>query len=577
MAKITVSELILRALAGEGVRCMFSVPGAPLFGFYDKLVSVPEIRPVLARHEEGAAFMADGYARVSGQLGVCVGTTGPGTTNLVSGVATSYMDGVPVLVLTGNVPASATGKSTFQDSTQEGISSVDLLRPVTRYSAAIGSRLRAADMLRHALRAALAGKHGPVHLNMPKDVLDEQIDESEVPRPFERVRSRYFDRELVLEAAQALYRAARPVLLVGSGAVASGSPQEIVDLAELLAAPVATTPKAKGAFPESHPLSLGVFGFAGSPAAYERLLSGEHDVLLAIGTSFDEWSTLSWDERLQPTDALIHINIDPNEIGRNYPARIGLVGDANTVVNEIAFRLHGLMNEKGPPPHRRPVEDVARDVAARGRVIEPDKMLSDAVPIKPQRLTHEIRQAIPPDAIVFVDTGNHLAWTIHYLQCDRPGSFVAGLGLGTMGHGLAAAIGGKLARPDRVVVSIVGDGCFFMNGMEVATAVEHDVPVVWVVHNNAMLGMIHHQQTQMFAGRTVFSRFRRADFAKVAEGLGALGLTVTRPGEIRPAIERAIASGRPAVVDVIIDPDEVPPLETKIAGARRFAARLARM
>lgn len=577
MPRITVSEMILRSLEREGVRHLFSVPGAPLFAFYDTMHRVSGIRPVLARHEEGAAFMADGYARVSGHIGVCAGTTGPGTTNLVSGVATSYLDGIPVLVLTANVPASATGRATFQDSTQEGISSVDLLRPITRYSAMIGSRLRAQDQLRHALRAALSGKKGPVHLNMPKDILDETIEETELPVKSERVRPRYFDRELVLEAAKALFRARNPLILVGSGVLSSGGPEDLVALAEFLEAPVVTTPKAKGVFPENHPLSLGVFGFAGSPAAYERALSPDVDVLFAVGTSFDEWATLSWDDRLQPAEALIHVNIDPQEIGRNYPARIGLVGDANTVVNEIVFRLHRLANEGGRPAHGRPAGEVADFRERVGRVKEPDKMHSDAIPIKPQRLTHELRQSLPDNAIVFVDTGNHLAWTIHYLECNRPGTFVAGLGLGTMGHGLVAAIGGKLAAPDRPVVSVVGDGCFFMNGMEVATAVEHDIPVVWVIHNNAMLGMIHHQQQQLFSGRTIFSQFRRADFAKIAEGLGALGLTVTRPGDIRPALEKALNSGRPAVLDVHIDPDEVPPLETKAAGARRFAARLARM
>ena len=324
--KITTAGLLLKYLETEGVEYIFGVPGTALVPLYDAVNKQDAIKPILTKHEEGAAFMADGYARVSGKIGVCYATSGPGATNLATGVANAYMDNIPLLVITGQVPTSIYGKGTFQDSTKEGVDSVDMFDPITKFSTMIMSRFKMPELLREALRIAFSGKKGPVHLSYPKDIMGEEIEDTLLPPNAYRIKPEYFDRKLVIDAAAKLVRAKKPAMLVGSGAIESGATSEVLELAEMLNIPVATTPKAKGAFPESHELSLGVLGLSGSPAAEEYLM-GDVDVLLVVGASLNQLTTFSWDPRIMPSDCLIHINIDPAEIGKNYPAGIGLVGD----------------------------------------------------------------------------------------------------------------------------------------------------------------------------------------------------------------------------------------------------------
>jgi len=573
---MTVADLILKYIEAEGVEYIFGIPGTTLLPLLAACNRNPRIKPILAKHEEGAAFMADGYARVKGSLGVCFATSGPGATNLVSGVATAFLDDIPLLVLTGQVDTSSYGKGTFQDATREGVDSVQMFDSVTRHSSMMISKYKAADDIREALRAALTGKRGPVHLSLPKDVLSQEIDvDVSVPSAY-RASGEYFDRRLVIEAAQQLVRAERPAILVGTGAVASDACGDILDMAEMLSIPVATTPKAKGAFPEDHPLSLGTLGFCGSPLAESYIKSGEIDVLLVIGSSLNQMTTMSWDPNLKPSKCLVHINIDPTEIGKNYRADIPLVGDARTVVNEISFRvLRDMVLEEEKRKSRE--ELVARIRQETGMYVEPEKLESDSVPIKPQRMVRELEEALPEDAILFVDMGNAVCWAIHYMKFRRPNSFITAFGLLTMGHGTAAAIGGKLAAGDRPVVALVGDGCFQMNGMEVATAVSHDIPVVWIVQNNAKLGLVHELQKFSLGENTVATTFKPVDLAKVAEGLGAVGYRISKPNELKELLPQAIASGKPTVIDCLVDPDEVPPLAPFVEGMKNYTLSLDMM
>ncbi len=520
--------------------------------------------------------MADGYARVKGTLGVCFGTSGPGATNLVTGVATSYLDNIPVLVLTGQVPTSSYGKGAFQDSTKDGVDSVLMFDPITKRSSMIISKYKVSDEIHEALRLALTGKRGPVHLSLPKDVMSAEI-ECEPPPPASHRRStEYFDRRMVIEAAEQLVNAKSPVILVGSGAVASQACEEIRDLAETLGIPVATTPKAKGAFPEDHPLSLGVLGFCGSPVAEKYLKSGQTDVLLVIGASLNQITTLSWDPRLAPSKSMIHINIDPAEIGKNYKADIPLVGDARTIVNEISFRImRFLVENKGSETDGR--QRVARIRQEVGMCVEPEKLESDSVPVKPQRMVKELERALPNDAILFVDTGNPMCWAIHCMSIKRPDSYICPFGLLTMGYATAAAVGGKLAAPERPVVALAGDGCFLMNGMEVATAVSYDIPVVWIVQNNAKLGLIDELQKFSLGDKTVVTTFKRVDIAKIAEGLGAKGYRIDKPKELEALLPEVIALNKPAVIDCIVDPDEAPPLTPFVEGLKNFSHRIDMM
>ncbi len=574
--KITVADLVLKYLEAEGVEYMFGVPGTSLVPLFAACNRNKNVKPILAKHEQGAAFMADGYARVKGSLGVCFGTSGPGATNLVTGVANAFVDNIPVLVLTGQVSTSAYGKGTFQDSTKEGIDSVSMFDPITRQSSMIISKYKAVDELREALRVALTGKKGPVHLSLPKDVMSGEI-EADLPSPSTyRYPAEYFDRSMVIKAAQALVNAQWPVMLVGSGAVASGACEDIQELAEMLSIPVATTPKAKGAFPEDHPLALGVLGLCGSPLAERYIKSSEADVLLVVGASLNQITTMSWDPRLAPSKCLIHINIDPTEIGKNYRADIPLIGDARTIINEISFRvLRNLVEHKQKQKDReKKIASIREEV---GMYINPEKLKSNSTPIKPQRMVKELEEALPENAILFVDTGNHICWAIHYMKFHRADSFISAFGMLTMGYASAAVVGGKLAAGDRPVVALVGDGCFLMNGMEVATAVNYNIPVVWVVQNNAKLGLVHELQKFSLGKNTVATTFKEVNLAKVAEGLGAVGYRIEKPNELKELLPKAIASGKPTVIDCLIDPDEVPPLTPFVEGLKNFSDRLDMM
>lgn len=571
--KISTATLFLKYLHEEGVEYIFGVPGTTMVPIFAALNKQTAIKPILAKHEEGAAFMADGYARVSGKLGVCYATSGPGVTNLITGVATAYMDSVPLLVITGQVATSIYGKGTYQDSTKGGVDSVAMFDPITKLSTMILSKYKVADTFREAFRTAMTGKPGPVHISYPKDIMDQEVEDNLLPPKLYRVRPEYFDRRLVIEATRKLVQARRPAILVGSGVTASGAGSQVLEVAEMLNIPVATTPKAKGAFPENHDLSLGILGLAGSPTAEEYIMGEPHpDVLFVIGSSLNQMTTFSWEPKIQPTDCLIHLNIDPTEIGKNYPTHIGLVGDCATVLDEISFRILKELREHDPKTER-PIADIVKFKKQVGTFRDEAKMYSDAVPIKPQAMMRELQEVLPENAIVFFDMGNHICWGLHYLKFNRP-NFISPFGLLTMGYATAAAIGGKLAAPDCPVISVVGDGCFLMNGMEVATAVSHNIPVVWIVQNNSKLGLVHELQKFSLGEKTVSTTFKPINCAKIAEGLGAQGFRIEKPGELSKVLPVALESKKPTVIDCVIDPDEVPPIHRWVQGASEFNSRL---
>jgi acetolactate synthase I/II/III large subunit len=571
--KTTVADVILKFLESVNVEYLFGIPGTTIVPLLAATNRNKAIRPILTKHEEGAAFMADGYARVKGGLGACFATSGPGATNLVTGVANAYMDNVPILVLTGQVDTSVYGKGAFQDSSKEGIDSVKMFEPITKHSSMIISRHKAVEDLQAALRKAMSGKKGPVHLSLPRDIQGAEVEFDAVATSTFRVPVEYFDRRQVIDAAEQLVQARRPVMLIGSGAISSGACEDLKELAEMLNLPVATTPKAKGAFPEDHPLALGVLGLCGSPLAENYLRSGQTDVLFVVGASLNQMTTLSWDPRLAPSKCLIHVNIDPAEIGKNYLTQIALVGDARTIVNEIAFRVLRHLATKQTQWEDR-VKAVAELRARVGTCLEPAKLDADSVPLKPQRVIRELQETLPEDAILFVDVGNSINWVVHYMKFRQPGSLIMPFGLLTMGYGVSAAVGGKLAAGARPVVSLLGDGCFLMNGMEIATAVHNDIPVVFIIINNQKLGLVHDLQTFSLGEDTVATRFRKINAAKVAEALGAVGHVVEKPGELKRLLPEAIASGKTTVIDCISDPSEVPPLSPFVEGAKRFLQHL---
>lgn len=544
---------LLSCLEAEGVEYIFGVPGGPLTPLYEAISDRKTIKQIIAKHEQGAAFMANGYARVKGTLGVCCATSGPGGTNALTAIASSWADSVPVLLITAQVATQTFGKGAAQESTAFGVDLVEIYKPVTKLSAMLHNPDQTQEFVNRALRAAMSGRRGPVHLNLPADLMKKMTKHTTLkPSCYRTLSAGAADVASIREAVRMLVSAERPAILAGHGVSLAGASEELVRLAELRRIPVVTSPKGKGTFPETHPLSLGVFGFSGNPRAEALLLSGQVDVLFVIGSSLGETATYAWDKRLQPTKALLHLDIDPWEIGKNYPVDVALVGDARVTLREIALQLEGA----GGPPSADPLQDVRTQVPLYAR---PDVLESDQAPIKPQRLLRDLRELLPDDAILFVDIGNCMLWAGQFYEVRQAGTYFLNMGLGSMGHSVAAAVGGQLASPDRPVVVLAGDCAFAMNGMEVHTAVEFDAPVVWVIMNDGGHGMVHHGELLLSGEEVTKSRFRHPiDVLGIGTALGARAFRVDSPSELRAALKESLATRQPTVIDARIDPCEVP-------------------
>lgn len=561
-------DVLLQHLRAEGIDHVFGVPGGLLHAFFEGVEQAPDFHLVVAKHECGAAFMADGYARVSGRTAVVAATAGPGATNLVTGVAVAYADGVPMLVLTGQAPSHSFGKGAAQETAAEDIDIVGMFRPITKYSAMVTSAATLSHHLRRALRLAHDGRPGPVHLNVPVDLWNQITTESWFDPASYRPQTRLFDREAVISAGDALLAARRPLFLVGSGAASDQARTHILHLAERLNVRVVTSPRAKGLFPEDHPLSLGVFGFGGHAAAKQAVLESDVDVIFAIGASLNETTTLNWDPRLKKDRTLIQLDIDIDRIGRNYPVDLPLVGDAGTILLELSHHLRRRMQGGATPSSTwdKPRGPVCFD--------HPERRASDAVPLTPERWRADLDEALPADAVVFSDIGGHMLFNLHHLRIRRHQRFVLNLAFGSMGHGTVAPIGAKMASPDRPVVSIIGDACFTMNGMELLAAVEYDVPVVWIVEDNQRHGITWHGSKTVSGGRAMESIvYKHApQIGDIARAMGLFVIEVTEPNQLQLALSQALASKRPALLHVRVDPNVAPPLGDRaksISGFRR--------
>jgi len=559
--KAAAVDILVKYLEQEGVEYIFGVPGGHLLPLYDAVYNNGRIQPILARHEQGAAFMAYGYAATSGKIGVCCATVGPGATNLVTGVASAYVDSVPMLALTAQVGTTIIGKGGLQEGAGLGrtINQVALFDGITKFSTLALRGETLPHTVRRALRVALSGRRGPVHIDLPADVQAERVEDEIVPPSHYRPVGRAgVDADVLEAAAEHLKSASKPALLVGYGAMSSpGGRQRLLELAEKLQAPVATTLRAKGFFPEEHPLALGCLGLYGTRAANAYLKSGI-DVLLAVGTSFHEFTSNIWDPGLNPLRALIQIDVDPAEIGKNYPATLSLVGDAEATLRSLLARLGDM---------RRSANGI-REFKTTHEYFDEAVMYSDAMPIKPQRLMKELRGAVPRDAVVFVDIGNTIPWVERYFPIHSEGRFVVLSGLAAMGSAIAACIGGKLGAPDRPVVCLCGDGAFHMTGMEIATAAAHDIPITWVILKNNRLGMIYDVQSLSYQNRHIAATVAETDFVGLARALGANGYRAERPAEVAAVVREAIQSGKPSVVEVPIDHEELPPMKPRMAVMR---------
>lgn len=555
--KISGSSLLVKMLESNGTRYVFGVPGGHLLKFYDSLLD-SSITPILTKHESGASFMATGYAQVSGKFGVCTGTVGPGATNLTTGVASAYMDSIPLLVITAQVGTSAVGKGGLQEATGEGrtVDHVEIFDGMTKYSTRVFSASKLREAFRNAARVAVNGRPGPTHLDVFTDVFAAEIEIKE--GALSEKNDRYSlsgESEAIVKAAELLLSSRNPAILAGAGAMEAS--EEILRLAETFCIPVATTLRGKGVLPEDHDLCMGCVGLYGTNVA-NKYLRSKIDVLLAIGTSLGEFTTHYWDPRFQPSTALIQVDVDSWEIGKNYPVSVGIVGHSRQV-------LRKLLDEMKTRRRKSTLCDTKKiaEMKKQREYFSDPKMTSKDSPLKPQRLVKALRDLLPRDTIVFGDIGNTLTWIESLFEVYQPNTFFVCSSLASMGYGVAASIGGQLAVPDKHVVCMCGDGDFQMQGMEVVTAVNYNIPVKWFIFNNQALAMIRDIQDNVFKGRRVSSDLVNPDFVKLAEAMGAVGYRIQKPSEIETTVKEALSNDRPTVVDCQIDPHEVPSFDAR--------------
>ena len=529
------SQIIIECLKEQGVDTVFGYPGGTILNVYDELYRHPEIRHVLTSHEQGAAHAADGYARATGKVGVCMATSGPGATNLVTGIATAYMDSVPLVAITANVGKPLLGKDSFQEIDIAGVT-----MPITKHSIIVKNVNKLADTLRRAFKIAKSGRPGPVLVDVTKDVTAATCEytykEPEKILPVTET----ITEEALAAAADMINQAKKPYLFVGGGAVISGAAEEVRELAHKLQSPVCDSLMGKGTFPGDDPLYTGMLGMHGTKTS--NLGMYKCDLLIVLGARFSD-RDVGDTKAFAGQAKILQIDVDPAEINKNVLVDGCVIGD----VREVLKRLLPMLESKENPEW---LEEIGQ-MKKKYPLAYHEEGLSGPFAIE------EIYRVTGGDALICTDVGQHQMWTAQYFKYTVPGSLITSGGLGTMGYGLGAAMGAKCGRPDKTVINVAGDGCFRMNMNEIATLVRNDIPVIEVVLNNHVLGMVRQWQTLFYGQRYSQTILRdKTDFVKVAESMGAVGIRVTKKEEFAPALEKAIAMKCPVVLDCQIDSDD---------------------
>lgn len=577
---LEASDIILHYLQQIGCDYVFGIPGGAIEPLYDALARSSRrggIRPVVARHENGAVFMADGYAQQTGRLGVCCATTGPGTTNMVTGLADAYENNVPLLAISAQTPLPTFGRGAFQESSCTGINTVSMLQHCTRYSSLVSH----IDQLQHklvtAVMTAFHSPRGPVHLSIPIDVMRQKLP-SGTPRfdlPKLLQTPHIVDSEKTAALLEDITQARRIALVLGGGCgEAMGA---IMACAERLNALLITTPHGKGLINPAHPQYRGVIGFAGHSSAHEVLTSAEVDLIIAVETNLSEWASGGWSEAALLNERLVHVDSASENLTRSPMARLHVQGHVLAIFEEILLQL-----EKLPYALPAVAEHIAEETP-NFTLDEEAKCHSDATPIKPQRLMHELNRRFPANTRFFADTGNSVAWAVHYLQPKERraynrrgvngGLFRTSIEFSSMGWAIGASIGAALAYPDGPVVCITGDGSFLMSGQELSVAVAEELNVVFVILNDHALGMVKHGQ-RLSGAESIAHQLPETDFVALARALGADGITINSPSDMAALDIEALCSRHgPTVLDVHVDVEEAPPMNLRIKGLRRQGER----
>ena len=533
---LTGAEIVVACLKEQGVDTVFGYPGGAILNIYDALYKhADEITHILTSHEQGASHAADGYARATGKVGVCIATSGPGATNLVTGIATAYMDSIPLVAITCNVGTSLLGKDSFQEIDIAGVA-----MPITKYSFIVKDVRDLAKVIRRAFTIAKSGRPGPVLVDITKDATANSTEYIEqVPDVILPDTAAITDEDLNT-AAELIKEAKKPMIFVGGGAIAADASEELLEFAEKINAPVCDTLMGKGAFPGEHPLYAGMLGMHGTK--YANFGVTHCDLLIAVGTRFSD-RVFGNAAKFAQNAKVLQIDVDPAEIDKNIRTTASVIGD----VKEVLKRLNPML---GQYEHKDWVEHIEEL-----KLKYPLKYNLDG--LTGPYVIEEIYRVTKGDAIITTEVGQHQMWAAQYYKYSKPRQLLTSGGLGTMGYGLGASLGAKMARPDKTVINIAGDGCFRMNMNELATASRYNIPVIEVVINNHVLGMVRQWQTLFYGGRysaTVLND--KVDFVKVAEALGCKGIRVTKKEEVGPALEEAIAYGGPVLLDCQIDCDD---------------------
>ena len=530
------AEIVIECLKEQGVDTVFGYPGGAILNVYDELYKHrDEIRHILTSHEQGAAHAADGYARATGKVGVCLATSGPGATNLVTGIATAYMDSIPVVAITCNVGVPLLGKDSFQEIDIAGVT-----MPITKYSFIVKDVNQLADTIRKAFRIAKMGRPGPVLIDIPKDVTAKKAEyEKENPGVYNREFT-HIDEKEIAAAADMIQVSEKPFIFVGGGAVLSEASKELKEFVEKMDAPVTDSLMGKGAFPGIDPRYTGMLGMHGTKASNYGV--SECDLLVVVGARFSDRVTGNT-STFAKNAKILQIDIDPAEMNKNIIIDQGVVGDIKAVLR----KLNEVLPQQDHTEWMKKIQDYKEKYPLKYH----DGVLTGPFVVE------EIYRQTKGDAIITTEVGQHQMWAAQYFKYTKPRTLLTSGGLGTMGYGLGAAIGAKTGCPDKTVINVAGDGCFRMNMNELATAVRHEVPVIEVVINNHVLGMVRQWQDLFYDERYSATVLRDAvDYVKLAEAMGAEGMRATTQEEFREAFAKALASGRPVLIDCMIDCDD---------------------
>jgi acetolactate synthase I/II/III large subunit len=546
--KVTGAQATIRSLEQEGVGVIFGIPGGAILPAYDPLVDAT-VRHILCRHEQGAAHAADGYAQATGEVGVCMATSGPGVTNLITGLASAYMDSVPVVAITGQVPRAAVGADAFQECDARGIS-----MPVTKHNYLVMDPQEIPKVINEAFYIARTGRPGPVLVDIPKDVLQAEMawwypETPDLPgyKPVTKG-----NQKQIREAAKMILAAKRPVIYAGGGIIRGGASDELRRLVELTGAPVVTTLMGRGGLPDDHPLCLGMPGMHGNYTAVTSMQKA--DLLVALGVRFDDRVTGKL-ATFAPQAKIIHADIDPAEIGKNRPVDVPIVGDARSVIHDLNEIVEEMVGERGKPDYEkwiRQLDEWRKRYPLRYRQ-DPDGIL------KPEHVIEKIGAMTKGDAVYVAGVGQHQMWASQHIKFKRPNTWLNSGGLGAMGYAVPAGMGAKVGRPDDPVWVIDGDGCFQMTCQELATCTKENIPIKVAIINNASLGMVRQWQELFYDSR--FSQVEFGwdcpDYVKLADAYGCVGLRCETPDEVEPTIAKAMEiNDKTVVIDFRVDPVE---------------------